>query len=322
MVDTHYDLLTICYTCYLKNDYSKIEKIASEINNNKGNIKCIFANLYFMSKEEMIDELGYNYYREDISVLDMFKISKNILEHYLPNIDFIYSIEGCDYLDINDLENLYNEGLRSIVLVWNTQNKYGSGNRTKSGLTIEGINFLNKAIELGIGIDLSHANEETFYGMIEVINENKKQGKDVICYASHSNSRTLCNRERNLNDKQLEEIKRVDGLVGVFSNINFITKESNLNYEEKCNLYLNHISYIQSIIGIDSVMLSTDDMNFMSDIDIEYKDLPIYNYGKIYMEVLNTLQKKYNFEDIERIMYKNTYDKIINKLNSNVKTKK
>lgn len=322
MVDTHYDLLTICYTCYLKNDYSKIEKIASEINNNKGNIKCIFANLYFMSKEEMIDELGYNYYREDISVLEMFKISKNILEHYLPNIDFIYSIEGCDYLNINDLESLYNEGLRSIVLVWNTQNKYGSGNRTKSGLTIEGINFLNKAIELGIGIDLSHANEETFYGMIEVINENKKQGKDVICYASHSNSRTLCNRERNLNDKQLEEIKRVDGLVGVFSNINFITKESNLNYEEKCNLYLNHISYIQSIIGIDSVMLSTDDMNFMSDIDIEYKDLPIYNYSKIYMEVLNTLQKKYNFEDIERIMYKNTYDKIINKLNSNVKTKK
>lgn len=322
MVDTHYDLLTICYTCYLKNDYSKIEKIASDINNNKGNIKCIFANLYFMSEEEMIEELGENYYREDVSVLDMFKISKNILENYLPNIDFIYSIEGCDYVEISDLEPLYNEGLRSIILVWNTQNKYGSGNRTESGLTIEGINFLNKAIELGIGIDLSHANENTFYGMIEVIKKNKKQGKDVICYASHSNARTLCNRDRNLTDRQLKEIKNVDGLVGVFSNINFVKKQNNLTYEEKCNLYLNHITYIESIVGIDNVMLSTDDMSFMSDIDIEYKDIPIYDYSNIYIEVFNTLQKRYSFNYIDKIMYKNAYEKILkNNIKKNIKLK-
>ena len=135
MVDTHYDLLSICYVCYLKNDYSKIEKIANEIKNNNGNIKCIFANLYFMSKEEMKEELHENYYNCNISVLDMFKISKQILEYYLPNIEFIYSIEGCDFVDINDLDQLYNEGLRAIVPVWNTENKFGSGNRTNNGLT-------------------------------------------------------------------------------------------------------------------------------------------------------------------------------------------
>lgn len=322
MVDTHYDLLTICYTCYLKNDYSKIEKIANDINSKKGNIKCIFANLYFMSKEEMTQELGENYYREDVSILDMFKISKHILEYYLPNIDFIYSIEGCDYLEIEDLEEFYNEGLRSIILVWNTQNKYGSGNRTNTGLTIDGINFLNKAINLGIGIDLSHANENTFYGMLEVIKENKKLGKDVICYASHSNSRTLCDRERNLTDKQLEEIKSVKGLVGVFSNVNFVSKQNNLTYDEKCKLYLNHISHIANIIGIDNVMLSTDDMKFMADIDKEYADLPIYDYSNIYLEIVKTLNKKYNYTDIQKIMYRNAYEKIINKLNSNTKTKK
>ena len=72
MVDTHYDLLTICYVCYLKNDYSKIEKIAQDINNNLGNIKCIFANLYFMSEEEMKEELDINYYNKNVSILDMF----------------------------------------------------------------------------------------------------------------------------------------------------------------------------------------------------------------------------------------------------------
>jgi len=314
MVDTHYDLLTICYTCYLKNDYSKIEKIAREINNNEGNIKCIFANLYFMSKEEMVEELGQNYYREDVSVLDMFKISKNILERYLPNIDFVYSIEGCDYLEIDDLEPLYNEGLRSIVLVWNNQNKYGSGNRTNLGLTTEGIKFLNKAIELGIGIDLSHANEKTFYGMIEVIKENKKLGKDVICYASHSNSRTLCNRERNLTDKQLEEIKNVDGLVGVFSNRNFITQNYNLDKNSQKLEYLNHIIYICNIVGIENIMLSTDDMSFCGDIDPEYYETSIFNYNNLTKETKELLLKEFSLYDTEKLMYLNVYNKILDKL--------
>jgi len=158
--------------------------------------------------------------------------------------------------------------------------------------------------------------------MIEVIKENKKLGKDVICYASHSNSRILCDRERNLTDRELEEIKNVNGLVGVFSNINFVSNENNLTYEEKCNLYLKHISHIENIVGMDNVMLSTDDMKFIEDIDIKYADSPIYDYKNIYLSVVKTLNKKYNLCDIEKIMYKNAYEKIINKLNSNTKTKK
>ena len=78
MVEAHYDLHTICYTCYLKNDYTKIENIAKEIKTS--GVKCIFVNLYFMSKEEMIEELDPNYYNENVSILEMFKISKVILE--------------------------------------------------------------------------------------------------------------------------------------------------------------------------------------------------------------------------------------------------
>ena len=253
MVDAHYDLLSICYTCYLKNDYSKIEEISKKINNNK-NIKCIFANLYFMSEEEMKAELHENYYNQNISILTMFKISKKILEYYLPNIEFIYSIEGCGYVDINDLESLYEERLRSIVPVWNTENKYGSGNRTNKGLTKEGIEFINKAIDLGIGIDLSHANINTFYGIIELIKENQNLGKKVICYASHSNSRVLCNKERNLDDNQLKALKEVNGLVGIFCNKHFITKDYNLTKKEINDIYLKHIIHISNIVGIDNTM--------------------------------------------------------------------
>lgn len=314
MVDTHYDLLSICYTCYLKNDYTKIEDISRKILNNKDKVSCIFANLYFMSIEEMKEELDNNYYSDKVSILDMFKISKRILENFLPNIDFVYSIEGCDFLSIQDLEDLYREGLRSIVLVWNNENKYGSGNRTDNGLTHDGIEFLNKAIDLGIGIDLSHANQKTFYGMIEVIKENQKQGKDVICYASHSNSRQLCNRDRNLTDSQIKAIKEVNGLVGVFSNRNFITSDHNLSKEDEAKQYLNHIIHISEIIGVDSVMLSTDDMSFCADIDPEYLEIPIFDYSNIVSLTRNLLLKHFNIEDTDKIMFQNAYERVIDKL--------
>lgn len=315
MIDTHYDLLSICYTCYLKNDYSKIEEIVNKIKNNK-DIKCIFANLYFMSKEEMKEELHENYYNPNISILDMFKISKQILEHYLPNIEFIYSIEGCDFVDINNLDELYDEGLRSIVPVWNTENKYGSGNRTDKGLTEEGIKFINKAIDLGIGIDLSHANINTFYGIMELIKENQNLGKEVICYASHSNSRTLCNKERNLDDNQLKALKEVNGLVGIFCNKHFIIKDYNLTKEEINDIYLKHIIHISNIVGIDNVMLSTDDMSFMIDIDPEYEDTIMFDYSNIEKEISDLLQTHFSILTTNKIMCENAYEKIINKLNN------
>lgn len=313
MIDTHYDLLTVCYICYLKNNYSKIEKISQQIL--KNDIKAIFANLYFMSIEEMQKELDPNYYNNNIPILEMFKISKQILKKYLPNITLIYSIEGCDFLSLKNLEPLYKEGLRSIILVWNNENKYGSGNRTEKGLTKDGIQFLKKAIDLGIGIDLSHANQKTFYGIIKVIKESQKQRKNVICYASHSNSRKLCNRKRNLTDSQLKTIKEINGLVGVFSNRNFITFKKTLSKEAEAELYLKHIIHIEKIIGKENIMLSTDDMSFIGEINIKYLNAPIFNYQNIEKTIKKLLQTHYKIEDVNKILYQNAYDKIIKKLN-------
>ena len=316
MVDTHYDLLSICYKCYLLNDYSLIKNYSKEIISS--GVKCIFANLYFMSEEEMANELHPNYYDKNVSVLQMFRISKKILLNYLPNVDFIFSIEGCDYIKIDELEDLYNEGLRSILLVWNNENIYGSGIRTHKHLTKLGENFLNKAIELGIGIDLSHANEETFYDMIDVIKENIKNNKKVICYASHSNSRTLCNIERNLTDKQLKSIRSVNGYVGVISNVHFINSKDN-SFKSKSKEYLKHIIYISKIVGKDKVMLSTDDMRFYSDYDKNYLCVPIYEYANIKSEIEEELLTFFNKVDSENILSNNGYQ-IYNELTKSIRS--
>ena len=69
MIDIHYDLLSIAYIAYL-------EEIAKYFNDK--NVIGVIANLYFMSPEEMSDELHPNYYRESVSVLEMFKIAKKV----------------------------------------------------------------------------------------------------------------------------------------------------------------------------------------------------------------------------------------------------
>ena len=304
MVDSHYDLLSICYKCYLLNDYSLIEKYSKEIMSS--GVKCIFANLYFMSEEEMKDELHPNYYNKDISILEMFRISKKILLSYLPNIDFVFSIEGCDYIKVNELEDLYNEGLRSILLVWNNENIYGSGVKTNKHLTSLGKKFLQEAIRLGIGIDLSHANEETFYDMIDVIKENIENGQNVICYASHSNSRKLWDIRRNLTDRQLECIRDVNGYVGAISNVHFVDA-LNCSFENKSKEYLKHIIHIASIIGKDKVMLSTDDMRFYSDYDKSYLNAPIYQYTSVKEDIERELLTFFNRTDTDNILYNNGY---------------
>lgn len=91
MIDSHDDLLTIAYVCYLKNDSSYLEKISHSFNEN--NVAGLFANLYFMGQMEMFEELHPKYYQENISVLEMFKISKKILDFYLPDTNILYSLE-------------------------------------------------------------------------------------------------------------------------------------------------------------------------------------------------------------------------------------
>ena len=111
MYDMHYDLLTILYCVFNKKINLKLETIKKIYDDNViGGI----VNLYFMSKQEMKEQLNIEYF----DVTKMFKESIEYLEILKQNnvipkdINFIYSIEGCDYLnDILELEYLYKLGL-------------------------------------------------------------------------------------------------------------------------------------------------------------------------------------------------------------------
>lgn len=317
MIDLHFDLLTKLYTSYLENDFTFIDNFIK--NYNRDNVAGLIANMCFMSKEEMALEYNKDYYNEQVSVVQMFAIVKKLLEERLDkNIDVIMSIEGCDYVDIKQLDVLYELGLRAIVPVWNEKNRYGSGNRSDIGLTKEGVKFIWHAFELGIGVDLSHANKKTFDDIIEVAKCAGSVELNPIVYASHSNVYNLCKRDRNLTDEQLLKIKSLNGLVGLFSNRGFVFENSLRDKTDNklvIEKYVEHIKYLENLFGgLDNIAVSTDDMTFCADKDIEYLDCPIFNYSTLKDELISCLSKYYNENDIEKILYSNSKN-LFNKLN-------
>lgn len=307
MYDMHYDLLTILYYNFEKNSINIPNLKQNLVNMYNNNIKGGVINLYFMSELEMLKELDIT--KEELKdIIKMFQASIKYLEtlkseNVIPiNIDYIFSIEGCDYLNVNDLDYLYKLGLRSIIPVWNNENKFGSGCKTNKGLTDLGIELIEKAIKLGMIIDVSHANENTFYDIIKII----KKHKNVNLIASHSNVKTLCDRKRNMTDEQLRILNYNKGYIGLFTNGNFVSNNNNLlTYEQRIENFMKHLDYLINIIKFDTqrIFISTDDMNFSKD--ITYHNSETYPLEKIYVKLHQEITKIYGKNMADDILTNN-----------------
>lgn len=303
MIDLHHDLLSIMYYCYKMDDYSFFNEWLK--NFYEENVSGLIANLYYMSIEEMKIELG----TKKFDVIEMFRRSTEMFKKYLPSENVIFSIEGCDYInDISELEELYNLGLRNILLVWNCPNKYGSGNRGDYGLTDLGKVFLIKAIDLGISLDLSHMNKKTFFDTIDLIKEQQALGKEVKVIASHSNCYEICHHARNLDDDQIRALGSVGGLLGIVAYSVFV-RDSNCN-DDLESMYLKHVERAVSLLGIDNVCVSSDDMTFAKVLfDEDFGDM-IFNYSTIKRDIVNVLQRRFTSLEIDKLLYKNIYKKL------------
>lgn len=214
-------------------------------------------------------------------------------------IGVVLGIEGLagigkklDYLYL--LEKL---GIRHIGLTWNEENAIATGqNGDKNrGLTQLGIDALKIMEDLGILIDLSHANDKTFYDVA-------KYAKKPF-FASHSNSRTLCPSMRNLTDDQLLCIKERNGMVGVNSYHNFVS----LNDKEKTlDMLIRHLEYIAEKIGLDKVGFGFDFADYYARETETVKDLKDLTDASDLNNV-SVLLKKYGYSqhEIDMVTYKN-----------------
>lgn len=124
----------------------------------------------------------------------------------------ILAVEGASACGgtIEGLHHLYDRGVRLITLTWNAVNEIGGGAFSEGGLTSFGKEFIKEAENLGITLDVSHLNRQSFYEFAEI------SRKPFI--ASHSNADIVNNefgKKRNLEKAQIELIKERKGLIGL-----------------------------------------------------------------------------------------------------------
>ena len=307
MFDCHYDLLAYIYIN--ENNIRKVKKYLKKIFNK--NITGGIFNLFYMSQEEMVNELGI----DRINIIDdLEKVNKLIDRNkILPkNIKYIYGIEGLDYLEkIEDIEKIYNLGVRAVNIVWNNDNKFGGGAKGNEyrGLTNLGINLVKKLVDSNIAIDLSHANEKTFNDIVELCISLKEKGKQPKVFASHSNCKTLCNNQRNLSNEQILKIKQLNGIIGVVEAKPFCIKEGKFDnnkskYEKS---YIEHIKYLRKLLnGVENIGVATDNMGYYKVNRKYYKHFNVFNQTKIKSRLEKLLFKNgFSKDEIERILYKN-----------------
>lgn len=319
MFDCHYDLLT--HILMKKNDTYFLREYCKKVYNNNNITGGIF-NLFYMSTQEMKEEIGID--ESQINVIENLKQVKEYIEsnQLIPNnIEYIFGIEGLDYLEkIEDIDILYDLGLRSANPVWNNSNKFGGGIKADKnyGLTQLGEELIKKLVNKKIAIDLSHTNEKTFFDIIDVCKSLRNKGLCPIVLASHSNVKALCNVPRNLSDEQILAIKDLDGIIGVVSFKEFCVNtkdicDSKINYEQK---YIDHIHYIRNLLGgIENIAVATDDMSYY-DIEPEYyQNANVFPFSTIQKDLMKALIKNHYTEmEINQILQENLKNKILKKL--------
>ncbi len=111
-----------------------------------------------------------------------------------------------------ELKRFFDFGVRAAGLTWMNRNAYAAGNKAEGGLTEQGRRLMDAAADLGIAIDVSHLNEESFWDAVEY---RSKYSGNLALIASHSNAAAVCPSDRNLDDRQLSVLREAESCIGI-----------------------------------------------------------------------------------------------------------
>jgi membrane dipeptidase len=172
----------------------------------------------------------------------------------------ILHLEGAEPIEpaLENLEELYDRGLRSIGIVWSRPNTFAEGVAfrfpsspdTGAGLTEAGKRLVPECNRLGILIDLAHLNERGFWDVAGL--------SEAPLVASHSNAHALSANSRNLTDPQIDEIGRTGGIVGITFHAGMLTEAGGVDPTAPLARVIDHVDHVAARIGIDHVGFGSD----------------------------------------------------------------
>ena len=280
--DTHSDVFSNLYERKLQN---------------KSNI---FENYHVspMTKGEIVGGIWVVYSEHDFDIHEAYNIALKEFEPFKQKYDVVYGLEGLrNVYTTEDLDKLYNIGVRHASLTWNESNHLATGvaGEKERGLTNLGKEFLDYMMNKKMIIDVSHLNVKSFYDVVEYTNKN------II--ASHSNAYALSDHRRNLNDDQLNRLREVGGYVGAVSARNFVSKDPAL---QNVVGMADQIIYLGEKVGIDHVMLGLDIMDYLGDYEGHNSNLDdLEGHGDSQNLIQELLRRNLTVNEVEMIAHKN-----------------
>lgn len=219
--------------------------------------------------------------------------------------------------DLDRVDMFHGLGLRSAQITYNERNRAGVGCRAEGddgGLTAFGRELVERMNDVGMLVDLSHANMPTM--------------RDVIAHTSQPViiSHTACDavypHMRNTTDENLRGVAETGGVVGMCQLRPFLTAKKQANL----HAYFDHIDHAVQVCGIEHVCIGSDRDHRVITMTPEYvaelrreegsqvtdSELPYFIdelNGPRRMEVVwdGLVRRGYAARDVERIMGENVY---------------
>ena len=150
---------------------------------------------------------------------------------------------------IENLRHFSERGIVYMTLCHNGDNDIcdsARGSETHHGVSSFGKDVIREMNRLGIMVDLSHANEKSFYDALEI------SQTPIVC--SHSSCRALCNHPRNLTDDQMRALAAKGGVMQITIYNGFLVE----NGEATIMDVLRHLEHAIQVMGIEHVGIGTD----------------------------------------------------------------
>ena len=214
----------------------------------------------FIRFEDLLDEIGLmlsDVGRNDevvkVSNSDEIEAAKQQGKvGILPTVEHLAIGNELQHVDV-----LYNAGIRLAGMTYRRKSYIGDGHleRNDGGLSLFGIEVIQRMNELGMVVDLSHASFRTAMDAIEF--------SEAPVAFSHDGSYTLGLKQgggeyaagRLRRDEELLACAKKGGIIGVTVQPSVI---SSWGSELSIDLLLDHYDYMVKLLGIDHVAIGTD----------------------------------------------------------------
>ena len=281
------------------------EKLAVNLRYTKENLPYIQALGTFVNPKYNIGNGGfkraisiidnfYKLYKEENDKIYIIKNKEDFKsKELLRKTGVFLTIENGSAIsgNLDNIDILYQKGIRMMGVVWNDDNELASGAMTlnDTGLTELGKKYVKKLEEKNIIIDVSHMSKKSFYDTLEVTS------RPVV--ASHSCVNTICQHRRNLDDDQIKQIAKRNGVIGICFCKPFLTNKENATIND----VIQHIDYIVNLVGIDYIAIGSD----FDGVEKEHQLDDIKSVKDINRIIIELQKRGYKQDDIEKITSKN-----------------